>query len=501
MFIVLGSPLLADNPNDPPEPPEPTEAEVFVQEFENFATDAASYGNNTLQNVLGSGAYNTMLSDLQNMAENAPEEIDNAYDSAAYFQGVRQKWTQMMNTFGDYPDNTANQAIKSSYAEQVKEFIKGYMNDMTTLEEGGDTITLSQYLNDYQWLNEDTENDLEIENNPPDPNETNELHAFDPFSVLDQGVPTSSKDAVKVELDWGGAYDRYKNYTIAGLLDRIGQKFSTARKDADWFLAAWGGSENAVMQAAQNVNWNGRMTQVGAEYNLNSYGEFISNSDFNQTTIRDRDGNGQPETGDYSMREGNYNNRSFGFRNGNFTSIKVTIGNRKYSLYDRFYTSPIVLDMDGDGKLQASNGKWLPHAYQGARMAEFDINGDGFMELTEWVGPTDGLLMVYSGGEANANNLFGEAGGFLNGYEKLTLLDANQDGKLSGEELKTLSVWQDSNSNAKVDAGEVSSVMDLGITSIALNHDRNMVSSFDIKGENRKMWDWYPAVMFIKRRD
>jgi hypothetical protein len=162
-------------------------------------------------------------------------------------------------------------------------------------------------------------------------------------------------------------------------------------------------------------------------------------------------------------------------------------------------STPIVLDMDGDKRLQASAGQWLPHnlVEKDTRRA-FDINGDGFPEVIEWVGPNDGLLVQYEGGEINGNHLFGDAGGFANGFEKLSLLDTNNDGVLKAEELETLSVWQDKNSNAKVDSGEIQSLEALNITSISVKH-RLFTSSFEQNGESKMLWDWHPATQMVKK--
>jgi hypothetical protein len=171
----------------------------------------------------------------------------------------------------------------------------------------------------------------------------------------------------------------------------------------------------------------------------------------------------------------------------------------EYVFYARATQTPLVLDMDADGKLDASNGQWRPHEYQSKKLVSFDMNGDGFIEKVEWVGPNDGLLVQYDGGEITGKNLFGSEGGrYTNGFEKLSILDANKDNKLTGDELSTLSVWQDKNSNAKVDAGEISSVASLGITEIKITHT-NFVGSFIQNGERRNIWDWYPCTFEVKR--
>ncbi|BBM84049.1 hypothetical protein [Candidatus Uabimicrobium amorphum] len=162
-------------------------------------------------------------------------------------------------------------------------------------------------------------------------------------------------------------------------------------------------------------------------------------------------------------------------------------------------STPIVLDMDGDKRLQASAGQWLPHkSIEKDTRRAFDINGDGFPEVIEWVGPNDGLLVQYDGGEINGNHLFGDAGGFKHGFEKLSLLDKNNDGVLTGAELETLSVWQDKNSNAKVDSGEVQTLEELNITSIGVKH-RMFTASFTQNGESKMLWDWHPATHTVKK--
>lgn len=182
-----------------------------------------------------------------------------------------------------------------------------------------------------------------------------------------------------------------------------------------------------------------------------------------------------------------------------YNSITITTSSKKYVLEEALVCSPIVLDLDGDGKIEASNGVWLPHGYNNARVAEFDMDGDGLVDLTEWVGPNDGILMVATGNEVSGRNFFGDIDGFVNGYQKLSTLDSNNDKQLVDSELSTLSVWQDKNGNAKIDKGEVKSVAELGITSIRLTYDSEFVSSFVQNGQVKKMWDWYPCILRLKR--
>ena len=183
-------------------------------------------------------------------------------------------------------------------------------------------------------------------------------------------------------------------------------------------------------------------------------------------------------------------------------TIKTSSG-KTYNIQAYSTTTPLVLDMDGDGKLEASKGQHLPHelAIDPANMVNFDINGDGFDELVEWVGPNDGLLVRYTEGEEMTGlNLFGSATGFQDGYQSLSVLDANKDNVISGAELEGLSVWQDANGNAKVDAGEIKTVQALGITEINVTHI-GLKSSFLRDGKYATMWDWHPCTIVVRKMD
>lgn len=183
--------------------------------------------------------------------------------------------------------------------------------------------------------------------------------------------------------------------------------------------------------------------------------------------------------------------------------VKFVTGGYEYTFYANSTETPIVLDMNGDEKLEASNGEWLAHemVVPKEKLVTFDMNADGFDELTEWVGADDGLLVEYEGGAISAKNLFGSEGGkYRDGFEKLALLDKDGDKKLTGDELKTLKIWQDKNLNAKVDDGEIAAVSALGITEISVEH-KNLVSSFVKDAKTCVMWDWNPATMMVKKEE
>ena len=76
--------------------------------------------------------------------------------------------------------------------------------------------------------------------------------------------------------------------------------------------------------------------------------------------------------------------------------------------------------------------------------------------------------MAQHAGAVTGKHLFGDMGSlFANGFEKLDLKDGNQDGFVNGSELGGLAIWVDSNSNARVDAGELKSLLSYGIVGLS----------------------------------
>ena len=162
--------------------------------------------------------------------------------------------------------------------------------------------------------------------------------------------------------------------------------------------------------------------------------------------------------------------------------------------------SPLLLDLDGNGQIQASGGKWLPHTeVDRSRLAFFDFHGDKFPVLMEWPGPQDGILCSPNpDGSIDGTNLFGTSTGFSSGFEHLKTRDSNGDDKISGEELQGLSVWTDLNSDARPQKGEVKTVTSLNISELTLKHN-NFVASFVQEGKSKRMYDWWPQTYSLDR--
>jgi Ca2+-binding RTX toxin-like protein len=153
-------------------------------------------------------------------------------------------------------------------------------------------------------------------------------------------------------------------------------------------------------------------------------------------------------------------------------------------------SSPIVLDMDGDG-IETTGLLTQTH---------FDHDGDGFAELTGWAAPDDALLVRDLNGNGQIDSgaeLFGantqRANGTLatNGFEALRDLDANNDQVISGAELDTLDVWRDANLDGKVDDGELLSAADAGIASIATAYTNSSIT--DVSGNQHRQLGSYTS--------
>lgn len=511
--VVCCASSWADNPQQNPQ--------STPQQVSDFVAAAQTFCDNNLKNVSGFNA-SQYATDVQNIANSAPANVSDKFDSAKYWTMVGSKWNDIAGTFTDsrYPkDNTF---LRKDYADRVAGFTKGFLEDMVngaqdeavTNADSANALIRS-YEGDYDTLKKQLEDNLKLLN-ANDSSSTGQRQYFDPTQYLDKsGEDTTIKDMVRAQLLGSGIDNRYYSSTIKAIIERAKSKYAgyaQVQKDLDWFLKVWGQASELNVMAAQSSDWQS-VNAAGiptyrtdnASYYINEYGTAVEKLSGSEAQQKYGDQTRVDTT--YSLQDESFIGRSWGGYtysgppgfSATYNTIAITVGNRKYELYDYRYASPIVLDLDGDGKLEASNGEWLPHPYNNARMVEFDLNGDGFVEITEWVGTNDGLLVVYKGGEeVTGAQLFGDCDGFVNGYEKLSVLDANGDSQLSGDELKTLSVWQDKDFNAKVDEGEVTSLAQLNITSISLTH-KDLVSSFTQNGETKKMWDWYPVVSRVKK--
>jgi hypothetical protein len=102
----------------------------------------------------------------------------------------------------------------------------------------------------------------------------------------------------------------------------------------------------------------------------------------------------------------------------------------------------------------------------------FDLDGSGLRRPWGWITPRAAWLVFdpqQKGQITSGLQMFGSVTFWIfwrNGYDALSALDDNGDGRLTGDELRGLALWQDRNGDGICDPGEVRPVADWGITAI-----------------------------------
>ena len=179
------------------------------------------------------------------------------------------------------------------------------------------------------------------------------------------------------------------------------------------------------------------------------------------------------------LRELDWEGEEYGFdpRDVYFVTAQND-GERESEFTDVFRrnVSPIAIDLDSSGAIELTG-----------ESQSFDFDGDGIDEnVTDWFGSNDGILVDTNKivGEIDGTALFGDQGGlYANGYEKLALLDSDNDRNVSGEELVGLALWID-DGDGKLQDGELQSLANFGITPIStqmqVDTEGRMISTAEV---------------------
>ncbi|MEL7046358.1 MAG: hypothetical protein AAGL66_15280, partial [Pseudomonadota bacterium] len=143
--------------------------------------------------------------------------------------------------------------------------------------------------------------------------------------------------------------------------------------------------------------------------------------------------------------------------------------------------APVALDLDGDGVSYLSR----------AASVVFTDQSDGTAVNTAWVVPEDGLLVI----DANQSGSIDELREFVftewseqaaTDLEAIAeVFDSDASGVLdAGDEAwNQFGVWQDANSNGVTDEGELRSLGELGVESIALSYSDGSVPGTAADGD------------------
>lgn len=157
--------------------------------------------------------------------------------------------------------------------------------------------------------------------------------------------------------------------------------------------------------------------------------------------------------------------------------------------------TPLLLPLDEHARLE--------ELVDPAASVRFDLDGSGLQRSWGWINPHAGWI-VYdhdnSGQITSGLQMFGNVTFWLfwrDGYEALSALDDNGDGKLTGSELRKISIWQDLNSNGLCDPGEVKPITAWGVVELNCQSQRhptgipfNPAGAVFEDGTTRPTFDW-----------
>lgn len=142
--------------------------------------------------------------------------------------------------------------------------------------------------------------------------------------------------------------------------------------------------------------------------------------------------------------------------------------------------SLLTLDLESDGltrRVQTQAGQSLDDVTADTTLgrARLDVDNDGYIELTEWVGSKEAILGI----DRNGDGRLGDASELLTGGElsdaaeglgtkRLAFFDANKDGKLDALDpyFQSFKLWLDINGDARSGVGEVYGLGEAGVRQI-----------------------------------
>lgn len=129
-------------------------------------------------------------------------------------------------------------------------------------------------------------------------------------------------------------------------------------------------------------------------------------------------------------------------------------------------TSPIILDLDGNGVRTVSAAE---------SHARYDLDGDGLADDTSWFGNTEGMLFLDRDGNGTVSNagefsFIDDVASAKSDLDGLRAFDSNKDGLLSSLDAKfaEFKIWQDRDSDGVAEAGEILSLTQANVRSIRL---------------------------------
>ncbi len=182
--------------------------------------------------------------------------------------------------------------------------------------------------------------------------------------------------------------------------------------------------------------------------------------------------------------------------NNSIEGQTINLNGKNYTVAESTFrwSSPVILDMDGDGIELTSNEDGTV----------FDIDGDGNLDQTSWTksgqGFDDAFLVLdkNNNGEIDSGKeLFGDQNGAANGYEELAKYDLNQDGSIDAKDeiYKELQIWADLDGDGKIGEGEIKGLEEMGVTSISTQYEGNVGERQDKHGNDVSLTSSFTRVV------
>ena len=125
--------------------------------------------------------------------------------------------------------------------------------------------------------------------------------------------------------------------------------------------------------------------------------------------------------------------------------------------------TPIAIDLDGNGIQTIARGDFA---------GSFDLLGTGSAIKSGWLSSGDAFLAIDANGNGQIDSIAELFGGASkgSGFAKLASFDSNGDGFVTADDAQfgALTLWRDANGNGVTDAGELVSLAQAGVTSLAV---------------------------------
>jgi hypothetical protein len=328
-------------------------------------------------------------------------------------------------------------------------------------------------------------------------------------SVADAGTVLRTQSNVqntKVVNQGSRTYDYSTTSTVdLGTYDAEAEGWGSRYNSNNWYgLASWGQSAvNSGLASKTGISgWSNTYTQTsgtnGALHDVTYNATATVDNRVRTTTVDKSVSN--VSTVEYAMVDGVLTQVVKNTVTQNdVTTTTITGDLTTYTATVTATAEPITLDTTNTGKITTARNEWLMHSptFYSEFASKFDFTGDGIADNCEWLSDNpDALLCMPVKGQINGvTELFGNLGGYANGFDKLSVLcDKDGNGIVEGSELEGLMLWVDSNRNGVADMGELKTLDSYGITKFYTDH-KDFVGKYETSdGQTHTMWAWFPSL-------